>query len=99
MAKTETPATPPKRQHKATFAADKKKGGYLVRVIGPHAGEFVGRTVPVVRKDDTEEMHKLTRLIWTGIDDGTPEKPGTGKPAALYAFEAKPKTEEDEIPF
>lgn len=93
------PAQTPKRQHKATYATDKKKGGYLVRVIGPHAPDFVGRTIPVTRRDDSESMEKLTRLIWSGTDDGTPDKPGTGKPAALYAFEAKPKDIEDEIPF
>lgn len=98
MAKEPT-AQPPKRQHKATYAADKKKGGYLVRVIGPHAAEFVGRTVPVTRRDDTESEEKLTRLIWSGKDDGTPDNPGTGKPAALYAFEATPKDAKDEIPF
>lgn len=94
MAKDEKLAAPPKRQHKATYAADKRKGGYLVRVEGPHAAEFVGREVPVTRRDDTESMEKLTRLIWTGTDEET------NKPCALYAFEAKPKdAEKDVIPF
>lgn len=97
MAKATTPKG--ERSHKATYATDKKKGGYLVRVIGPHAAEFVGREVPVTRKDDSENMEKLTRLIWSGIDSGTADNPGSGKPAALYAFEAKPKGEEDSIPF
>lgn len=90
---------PPKRLHKATYAADKKNGGYLVRVIGPTAGDFVGRTIPVTRRDDSENDEKLTRLIWKGVDDGTADKPGTGKPAALYAFEKREKDLDDEIPF
>ena len=88
-----------KRAHKATYASDKKKGGYLIRVIGPNAPSFVGRIIPVETKAGTEHMEKLIRLIWSGLDTGTPEKPGTGQPAALYAFEAKPKEEVDEIPF
>jgi len=99
MAKPREDATP-KRQHKATYATDKRKGGYMIRVIGPHAGEFVGREIPVTRKDDSENMEKLTQLVWTGVDTGTPEEPGTGKPVALYKFAPKPKDDtEDEIPF
>ena len=76
-----------KRAHKATYARDKRKGGYLIRVIGPHAAEFVGREVPVTKKDDMEEAReKLTGLVWTGIDTGTEEIKGTGLPVALYTF-------------
>ena len=90
----------PTRLHKATYARDKKKGGYLVRVIGPHATMFAGREVPVTRRDDTETMEKLDGLIWSGIDTGTEDQPGTGKPVALYSFVPHPKDEiEDEIPF
>lgn len=89
----------PKRQHKATYARDKKKGGYLIRVIGPHAAQFAGREVPVTRRDDSESMETLSDLVWSGIDEGTPDNPGTGKPAALYAFVPKPKDPDDEIPF
>lgn len=99
MAK-EPKTTEGRRQHKATYAKDKKKGGYLVRVLGPCAAEFAGREVPVTRKDDSESMEKLSDLIWSGIDTGTDEHPGTGKPVALYKFEPKPKGEAaDELPF
>lgn len=86
-------ANAPKVQHKATYARDKKKGGYLVRVIGPHAAAFAGRKVPVTRKDDTQETETLDALIWSGNDDET------GKPCALYSFVAKPKEEMPEVPF
>jgi len=86
-----------KRTHKATYAADKKKGGYLVRVQGPRAGDFVGRMVPVTIKGGGEHEEKLTRLIWTGTDDGAIS--GYIGPCALYAFEAKPKEKTDDIPF
>ena len=46
-------AEAPKRSHKATYARDKRKGGYLIRVIGPNAAAFAGREVPVIRKDDS----------------------------------------------
>lgn len=82
-----------KRQHKATYARDKQKGGYLIRVEGPHAAAFAGREVPVVRRDDTEELEKLTALIWSGNDEET------GKPVALYAFEPRPKGEREQIAF
>ena len=84
----------PKRQHKATYSRDKRKGGYLVRVVGPHATEFVGREVPVSRNDGTEGTEKLTRLITSGIDDGQIVAADKGKTYALYAFEAKPRGEE-----
>lgn len=83
----------PKRQHKATYARDKKKGGYLVRVQGPHAAEFAGRTVPVTRMDNSEETEELDGLIWTGNDTET------GKPVALYSFKAKPKDNRKEAEF
>lgn len=85
------------RAHKAGYAADKKKGGYLVRVLGPRAADFVGREVPVTTKSGAEHVEKLTRLIWSGTDDG--EISGYVGPAALYAFESKPKEKQDEIPF
>lgn len=96
MAKT-TPADGSKRLHSATYATDKKNGGYLVRVMGPHANAFVGRDVPVRKKDGEESMEKLTRLIWVGLDTGTPDKPGTGQPCALYAFQAKPREVEEVV--
>lgn len=86
-------------KHKATYASDKKTGGYLVRVIGPNASEFAGREVPVTKRDGNESTEKLIRLIWTGIDQGTPERPGSGQPAALYKFESRPKEQKEQIEF
>lgn len=74
-----------KRAHKATYATDKKKGGYLVRVAGPHASEFVGREVPVSRKDNSETKEKLAKLIWSGKDAVS------GENVALYTFVARPR--------
>lgn len=85
--------TPSKKghAHKATYARDKKSGGYLVRVIGPNAAEFAGRDVPVGTMSGSEHMEKLITLVWTGIDKGWDDRPGTGQPAALYKFESKPR--------
>lgn len=96
-----TPATPdaPKRKHKATYTKDKKKGGYLVRVVGPHAARFAGREVPVTTKAGGEHHEKLERLLWSGVDVGTDNFPGTGEPVALYTFAAKPKDENEVLPF
>lgn len=82
-----------KTAHRATYARDKKKGGYLVRVEGPHAAKFAGREVPVTRKDGSSDPETLDGLIWSGIDEES------GKPVALYSFVAKPKEQDDEIPF
>ena len=90
----------PKRQHEATYATDKKKGGYNIRVIGPHADKFAGREVPVKRRDGTESFEKLVKILWTGKDDDAPDGSykGSGKPVALYSFAAKPPID-DEILF
>ncbi len=81
-------------QHKATYARDKRKGGYLIRVMGPFAERFAGREVPVTRKDDSTNYEKLSELVWTGPDQET------GKPVALYSFEPRPRDEaEDDILF
>lgn len=82
------------RAHKATYATDKKKGGYLVRVQGPMAERFAGREVPVTRRNGEEGHEKLTKLLWTGKDEDS------GQPVALYTFEAKPRdTAEVEVEF
>lgn len=81
-----------KRKHRATYSKDKKKGGYLVRVEGPTANAFADRTVPVVLRNGTEQLEKLTTLVWAGTDKET------GKPVALYNFAAKPR-EEQEVEF
>lgn len=89
-----TPSDKPARQHRATYARDKRKGGYLVRVEGPHAERFAGREVPVTLRDGTEQTEKLDALIWTGTDGET------GKPVALYSFVPRPRdTEQTELPF
>lgn len=88
-----------KRSHKATYAADKKKGGYLIRVIGPHATEFAGREVPVTTMKGDEHMEKLIKLVWSGVDNGFEDRPGTGHPAALYTFEGKPRDEKAVVEF
>lgn len=81
------------RAHKAAYSTDKRKGGYLIRVEGPRAGDFAGRTIPVTKKNGDESMETLTRLIWKGVDTES------HKPVGLYSFEPKPREEEDEIPF
>ena len=87
----------PKREHKATYARDKKTGGYIIRVQGPKANAFAGRVVPVVTKDGGEHSETLDKLIWTGTDDGAIS--GYTGPCALYSFKSQPKKVEDEIPF
>jgi len=83
----------PKQEHRASYAKDKRYGGYLIRVEGPHSNMFEGREVPVVRKDSVEEtMEKLMGVVWTGKDNKS------GKPVTLYRFEQK-KTDRSEIAF
>lgn len=82
-----------KRQHKATYATDKRNGGYLIRVEGPNAEKFVGREVPVTLKNGNENPEKLTRLIWSGKDKET------GNNVSLYKFEPKPREKQEEISF
>lgn len=82
------------RSHKASYARDKKKGGYIIRVEGPHANRFAGRDVPVGRRDGTEDTEHLEELLWTGVDSETQQ------PVALYTFTARPKDEQaEEIPW
>jgi len=83
----------PERLHRATYATDKRKGGYMIRVAGPQAGRFAGRVVPVTRKDGSESEEALVKLTWSGKDDET------GENVALYTFEPRPREEVDEIPF
>ncbi|HTA95537.1 MAG TPA: hypothetical protein VK769_05375 [Verrucomicrobiae bacterium] len=81
------------RSHKATYATDKRKGGYIIRVVGPQASRFAGRTVPVTTKDNSEHDETLDRLIWSGPDKET------GEPVALYSFVARPRDTLEELPF
>lgn len=92
MAKAETKKAGG-RTHRATYARDKRKGGYLIRVVGPYSNRFAGRVVPVTMKDGSEQEEALERLIWSGTDNETHE------PCTLYSFVAKPRDEQDEIPF
>lgn len=82
----------PARAHKATYSSDKRKGGYLVRVEGPSAAKFAGRTVPVTRKSGEENAEELDGLVWSGVDEES------GKPVALYTFKQKPRAK-DEVEF
>jgi hypothetical protein len=86
------------RKHRATYARDKRTGGYLIRIAGPYPEMFGGRLVPVTMKDGSEHEEKLESLVWTGI---TPEDSKVGTPGervALYHFAAKPR-EEVEVDF
>ena len=77
------------RKHRATYARDNRNGGYLIRVAGPYPEKFAGREVPVTMKSGKEHVEKLGKLIWTGADQET------GQRVALYAFEAKPREQEE----
>jgi hypothetical protein len=85
-------AAKPERKHKATYASDKRTGGYLVRVSGPYPEKFIGREVPVTTRMGAEHVEKLVKLVWTGKDQES------GEPVALYKFEAKPR-EDVQLPF
>jgi len=78
--------------HVATYAADKRKGGWLVRVAGPRPDMFSGRIIPVTRRDRSIGDESLERVVWTGKDEDT------GENVALYKFAPKPQSL-DEIPF
>lgn len=82
-----------RRAHTATYATDKRAGGYIIRVSGPHSSAFVGRQVPVLRKDKSESLETLTKLIWSGKDKDTNE------PVSLYAFAPRPRDEQEEVEF
>lgn len=79
------PEKTPKRLHRATFARDKRKGGYIIRVEGPTAESFAGREIPVTMKDGKERMEKVDALLWMGVDQRN------GSKVALYSFTQKPR--------
>jgi hypothetical protein len=81
-----------KRTHRATYARDKKTGGWLVRVVGPQAAEFAGDTVPVSTANGEEHDETLTIMRWSGPDKDPSSGELTGRNAALYSFDAKPRT-------
>jgi hypothetical protein len=92
--KTETETTIAPGQHRATFATDKRKGGYIVRVEGPYANRFAGREVPVTLKNGSTTKELLLKLLWSGMDK---EK---GTLCALYTFQARTAADtEVVIPF
>lgn len=86
------PPIPPKgeRQHKATFASDNLKGGYMIRIEGPNSAKFAKREVPVERFDGSETVCKCDKLVWTGTDTKT------GRPVTLYKFVAHPRAAKDD---
>ena len=91
--KAVAPVDAPKgRSHKATYATDKRKGGYIIRVEGPNANRFTGRKVPVTTRGGDEHEETLLKLLWTGKDKES------GQNVALYDFESKPQGVE-ELPF
>lgn len=81
------------RKHRATFARDKRKGGFIVRVEGPNANAFSHREVPVTKKDGSETPVTLTDLIWTGADRDS------GKPIALYGMVPTERNEVEDATF
>lgn len=83
----------PARRHRATYATDKRNGGYLIRVQGPYPEKFAGREIPVTLKSGKEHTEKLSRLIWTGQDEDTGEK------VSLYKFDPTPREKDDTVPF
>lgn len=86
-------------QHAAAYSRDKRNGGYIVRIHGPYANRFAGREVPVKTSAGEVTMERLTTLLHTGIDEGKYNASLKGVPYALYAFEARPKAQQEEIPF
>ena len=86
-------AEKPKRQHKATFARDKHKGGYLIRVEGTFSNRFSNKEVPVTLKSGDEKMQTLENVVWSGKDKES------GLPVTLYTFVQVPKEELEDIPF
>jgi hypothetical protein len=80
-------------QHRATYASDKRNGGYLVRVVGPYANRFAGREVPVTLRLGGVQPEMLERLIWSGVDQETKQ------PVALYKFRSRPAEKGEEIEF
>jgi len=79
------PAAPKKAKHRATYARDNKKGGYMIRVAGPTPEAYAGRDVPVHTKNGGVHTETLDKLIWVGTDRES------GGRVALYTFVAKPR--------
>jgi hypothetical protein len=94
-AEAQAPATPPLpskdgRKHRATYARDKRQGGYMVRIVGPHAADFrVGQFVPVTRMDGSEAMEQLNGLVWKGTDEES------SQPCALHQMVKRARAEQE----
>ncbi len=83
---------PKGRQHKATYARDKKNpGSFLVRITGPHAKEFEGREVPVMKNGGGEQLETLSRAVFSGTDEGKITPADKGQTYCLYEMVRHPK--------
>lgn len=80
-----------KPTHRATYARDKQTGRYNIRVVGPNANEWAGAEVTVETKSGDANTEKLEQLLWSGPDKDPETKELTGRKAALYSFEPRPK--------
>ena len=88
------------RLHKATYARDKRTGGYNIRISGPYPNRFAGKEVPVTTVKGGEHTEKLLRLLWSGIETSSEYGGTVGEAVALYSFEASPREDkQEELPF
>ena len=79
------------RRHRATYARDKRTGGYLIRIAGPFPEKFQNRVVPVTMQNGDEHEETLTSLVWTGITPADSKFGNPGERVALYHFEPRPR--------
>lgn len=91
--KDDSESSAKKPKHRATYATDKRNGGYLIRVVGPQSNAFAGREVPVLLKSGESHPEKLVKVVWTGKDQES------GEAVTLYKFEAKPRGDDAEVEF
>lgn len=87
----EMPEKAPARKHTASYSRDRKKGGYLIRVVGEYPDQFAGREVPVTLKNGSEHPETLDSLVWTGPEKDVETGEETGRRVALYKFTPKPR--------
>ena len=76
---------------KATWAKDKQnEGKWLVRVIADEPFEDLPdppTAVTVEKRDGQTSKATLTRMVWSGEDDGRVSEETKGKPVGLYALD------------
>jgi|SRR5215831_2664863 len=72
-----------KRAHQAKFAR-LKNGQWGLRVTGPQADKFEGRTIPVTKRGGEEVEMTTSKMLWTGDTKW-------GR-AAIYSIARKAKT-------